>query len=675
MKKSYLSVLFIAIFPLILNCGGGSNSSGSQPPRYSGTNNEITAYSFTGTKNPFLGQNNFIDGKIEADSITLEVKYGTSVSSLTAEFVTNSKEVKVNGTDQKSGTTVNDFTNPVIYSVSADDGTKRDYTVIVTVAKNTEKKIASYSINAVTGTIIEGDNSGTINVVLPPHSAVMTLKAVFSAIGKSVHANNTVQLSGVTLNDFTNPIEYTVAADNGSIRKYTVIVSVTKDTQKDITNFAFMKADNPSLSVDVTGTINGTDIQCVLPFGSNPADLVASYVTTGASAAVEPISGVPDNDYTTSRTFHVTAEDGSAKDYNVTATVAKSDSKAITSFSIDGETGTIDEQAQTITVQFAASKNLSNLIASFVTTGVSVKVNGTDQTSGATVNDFSGPLTYRITADNGTTRDYAVNAVKSGEITGLWNFEYGSDGSTVHGTTEIPGVTGNALQFDGLTDYVLTPDSDALTLANGGSIEVVLNAITHRPFAGIVHKGVLNDFSDETYSLQFWGAGGTDGTVRFLVHNTTQDADHFTFVDSGTKLNTGTWYHLIATWDNSHLALYINGSKDASIETDIGEVKDSAGGLVIGAQMDHQYAYYTPWGDLGFNGKIDRVEIINRSLSDSEAAARYQDFVNTAGTGFTAYLLSAAKHGMPYIVAVFAVIIIVLAALYTYNRKRAGAAG
>ncbi len=674
MKKIYLVFVCAAVLPMMLNCGG--SSSGSKSPRYAGTNNEIIAFSFTTAKNNALGIKTDAIGQIKDNSIKLEVPYGTNVKALIAEFVANSNGIEVNGVNQQSGITVNDFTNPVIYNLSADDGTKHNYTVTVTKAPGTEKKIVSYSINGVPGII--DDNAGTISVVLPPRSDVTALKAVFTVIGKSITVTDTEQFTGVTQNDFSNPVVYTVNAYDDTSRMYTVTVIVEKAPWNEITYFGFRKADNPSLDTDITGIFSDTDIQIVLPFGSNPADLVAYYVTEGKSVTIDgdiQESGVTHNDFTDSKIYHVTAENGSVKDYNVTVSVAKSDAKAITSFSLDGETGTIDEQSHAINIQFSSSKNLSNLIATFATTGVSVKIDNVVQISGATVNDYSNPVIYTVAADNGTTRDYTITAVNSEEITGLWNFEYGTDGSyTVQGTTEVPGVTGNALQFDGLSDYIYITDSDALTLANGGTIEVVLNAITHRPYAGIVHKGVLNDFSDETYSFQFWGVNGTDGTLRFLVHNTTQDADNFTFVDSSTKLNTGTWYHLIVTWDTSHLALYINGNKDASIETDVGEVKDSDGGLVIGAQMNHVFDGYTPWGDLGFNGIIDSVKILNRPLSDSEAAANYQNFVDTAGTGFTAYLLSVAKHNIPYIVVVLAFIVIVLAGLYTYNRKRAGAA-
>jgi hypothetical protein len=672
MKKTYI-IMFIFVFSLLTilaSCGGGSSST--QSPRYNGENNEILAYSFTSSGNNSLGIKTDVAAEIKDNSITLQVPYAASVTNLIAEFVSNSTNIKVNNVAQKSGITLNDFTNPVKYTVYADNENKREYIVIVTKAPNTEKKISSYSINGIPGTIDQ--DAGTIIISLPPHTAVNSLAASFSAIGKSITANNgIIQETGVTLNNFTGPVIYIVTADDNSSRQYTVTATVEKATTKNISYFAFLTDSNPFIGSDITGIITGKDIQVVIPYGISRDNLVAYFTTDGETVKIgETIQeyGVTSNDFTNTKTYTVTAEDGTSNEYTITVSVAKSDAKAITQFYLDGEKGTINESAHTITVNFEASKILTNLTADFVNTGVIVEANSNPQVSGITMNDFTNPVVYTVTADDGSKQPYTVTAVKDASITGLWNFEYGTDGSyTVTGTATVPGPTGSALQFNGQTDYVKTPDSDSLTLANGGTIEVVVKAITHRPYAGIVHKGIRPDFADETYSLQFWGAGGTDGTVRFLTHNTTQDANNFSYVDSNTKLGLNIWYHLVATWSPTELVIYINGVRDVNLIADIGQIRDSDGGLVIGAQID-QNCGYSDWGDIGFNGIIDRVQIFNHTLTAEEALSHYQNFLSSAGSGFTAYLLLTANRHMNSITAVLGVIILLLFILYLYNRKR-----
>ena len=78
-----------------------------------------------------------VDGVIDkADgTITVEAVEGTGVTSLAAKFtVTDSATVKVDSTLQESGTTTNNFSDPVVYTLTLDGETK-EYTVTVNVAE------------------------------------------------------------------------------------------------------------------------------------------------------------------------------------------------------------------------------------------------------------------------------------------------------------------------------------------------------------------------------------------------------------------------------------------------------------------------------------------------------------------------------------------------------------
>jgi hypothetical protein len=87
-----------------------------------------------------------------------------------------------------------------------------------------------------------------------------------------------------------------------------------------------------------------------------------------------------------------------------------SSAKAITAFSFvgPGASGLIDENAKTIAVTVPYGTDVTSLVAVFATTGSSVKVGSTVQVSGTTVNDFSGPITYTVTAANSSTASYTV---------------------------------------------------------------------------------------------------------------------------------------------------------------------------------------------------------------------------------------------------------------------------
>ena len=74
--------------------------------------------------------------------------------------------------------------------------------------------------------------------------------------------------------------------------------------------------------------------------------------------------------------------------------------------------GVIDQTGGTINVGLPDGTARTALVAIFTTTdtAASVKVNGVQQTSGSTANDFSGPVTYVVTGQNGSTKNYVVTA-------------------------------------------------------------------------------------------------------------------------------------------------------------------------------------------------------------------------------------------------------------------------
>lgn len=78
------------------------------------------------------------EGTVDSENATVavEVPYGTDVTALVATFtLSEDATAKVGSTAQKSGTTANDFTSAVTYTITAEDGTTtKDWTITVTVA-------------------------------------------------------------------------------------------------------------------------------------------------------------------------------------------------------------------------------------------------------------------------------------------------------------------------------------------------------------------------------------------------------------------------------------------------------------------------------------------------------------------------------------------------------------
>jgi len=88
-----------------------------------------------------------------------------------------------------------------------------------------------------------------------------------------------------------------------------------------------------------------------------------------------------------------------------------SSAKDISAFSVSGVTGTIT--GSTIAVALPFETSLTALPAEFVTTGALVHVGSVAQTSGVTMNDYSKPVVYVVTAADGSTKQYKVSVVST----------------------------------------------------------------------------------------------------------------------------------------------------------------------------------------------------------------------------------------------------------------------
>ncbi len=103
---------------------------------------ELTSFSFGPAENTFLYQK--INGKIKDNTITLGVPYKSR--KLVASFTTGAgNTVTVDGVEQESGVTVNDFTNTVTYTVTTPQNKTAQYSVTV----NWVTGLPSITINTV----------------------------------------------------------------------------------------------------------------------------------------------------------------------------------------------------------------------------------------------------------------------------------------------------------------------------------------------------------------------------------------------------------------------------------------------------------------------------------------------------------------------------------------------
>jgi hypothetical protein len=348
-----------------------------------------------------------------AKSVSLTVPYGTDVTKLVAEFTTTGERTLVGEKEQKSGSTENDFSSGITYTVVAKDGSRQDYAVRVTVAADSAKSLLSFSFrasdNSFSSDCVGSISAPSVVVSVPYDSDITSLVADFSSTGAAVFVGKVQQESGKTANDFSNPVIYTVKAADGSEYSYSVTVVVAKNSAKAITRFSLAGIDG-----EINQATSG--ISLLLPYGTDLTALVAAFVTTGESVRVGKTvqeCGYTANDFLSPVTYTVTAADGTVRDYVVTVHTAADTAKALTAFSINGCSGVIDETGGTISVMVPYKTDVTNLVAAFTSTGVSVKVGKEAQVSTVTANDFTSPVTYAVAAADGSVKEYAVTVTVS----------------------------------------------------------------------------------------------------------------------------------------------------------------------------------------------------------------------------------------------------------------------
>ena len=260
------------------------------------TDKTITAFGFLSPAAP---------GTVTETShaITVTVPFGTNVTALVATFTATGASVKVGSTVQVSGTSSNDFTNPVTYTVVAADGSTQNYIVSVAVGLSSAKAITAFGFlsPAVLGTVTE--TSHTVAVTVPFGTSVTALVATFTTTGASIKVGSTVQTSGVTANNFTKPVTYTVIAADSSTQNYTVTVTVqapsTNALLKSValvdsksTTYALVPAFSSTILsyTGITPSLPSSAVTCTLTLTpQDPTSTITSVTETDGLGSGSPV--------------------------------------------------------------------------------------------------------------------------------------------------------------------------------------------------------------------------------------------------------------------------------------------------------------------------------------------------------------------------------------------------
>ena len=192
--------------------------------------NLVTAYSLAAQTGPAV-----IDSTNH--TVAMTVKSGTDVTNLVATFTLPvGASAQVGSTAQVSGTTSNNFTNPVIYKVTGADGSEQDWTVTVTVGVHAAPISETLTVS----------NPSTAGFTVALSPALTGLSSDF------------------TLMDGSTPVTIGSATDNGNGTSYTIAATLTAGKTYTITatdtGYTFGTAQNvavPSEPATTTYAVSG----------------------------------------------------------------------------------------------------------------------------------------------------------------------------------------------------------------------------------------------------------------------------------------------------------------------------------------------------------------------------------------------------------------------------------
>jgi len=343
--------------------------------------------------------------------------YALDQSKGRAEGIGISKIFTVSGTDTQLNLSVPLLDAPALTEISPKEGaTNQLASTTISLSFNNPLDSASLSVNTndtqCSGSIqLSSDNFLTCVTFSGPAQMSNDNKKATIAPAKPLTGSTTYKIKvNTTIKDL---------ADNGLVTPFVATTGFsTGSSAKSLKTFTFNAVNNPALSTDLTGTISGTTVTATVPFGTDVTSLIPTFTHSAQAVTVASItqnSATTPNDFTSNVVYTLTAADGTSQDYTVTVTLAKSNTKSISLFSLKAAdntalsvdvAGNISGTSITATLPFGT--DVTNLVAAFTQDGSTVTVGATQQTSGTTANDFSSPVTYKVTAADGTTQNYTV---------------------------------------------------------------------------------------------------------------------------------------------------------------------------------------------------------------------------------------------------------------------------
>lgn len=205
-------------------------------------------------------------------------------------------------------------------------------------------------------------------------------------------------------------------------------------------------------------------------------------------------------------------------------------------------------------------------------------------------------------------------------LVAYWSFDY-NDGSIAYdesennndgfitGATWTAGISGNALDFDGVNDYVEVSTSSSL---NFGSGDFSISAWVRTDNSKIDDLQIVEKMDRESqapftgYYLRISHLSSYENKAEPCLSDGTNEVEIF----GNEFVSDNEWHFIVATFDrDDKLTLYVDSEFETSEDIDIVGNIDVASPLYIGQQDNN---------DNRFIGQIDEIRFYNRVITIEE---------------------------------------------------------
>ncbi|MCL4366210.1 LamG domain-containing protein [Patescibacteria group bacterium] len=166
--------------------------------------------------------------------------------------------------------------------------------------------------------------------------------------------------------------------------------------------------------------------------------------------------------------------------------------------------------------------------------------------------------------------------------------------------------------FDGTDDYVSVPHNSSLNFAQKDfSVSAWIKLASDATgYEAIAVKGVNQTPTNENYGLYV-----TNDSNKIRFQFTSSGA--YSYIDSNNGLTSGTWYHIVGTYDGSNEKIYINGA--------LNKTSSSTNAPDTNSLLSFQYFANYGLPALYFNGQLDDVKVYNYTLTPTQIKDIYNN--------------------------------------------------